>query len=1091
MTDPSPRVVATMGNSAATARPTVHAAADAEVVADALAEHFACAPSDVFDELLVTCEGPGTQRWLAHRLTRRLGVSAGIAMPGFRPWLRATVCRAAGIDADTDPWHPDRLIWHVLAEINHADRWAGTSLATWQSGPAPGQPVWLARHATDLLLDYAQRRPELLQRWSQGDDNGVPAELAWQPMLWRALQSQPVTSTVLDPVARIEPARRALAGAAVEGVPSDVHLWAPGPLTATEIDLLGALAIRHGVHLWLPGLADGRAHPLLEGQDRESAFTFDRLAAAGLPVEPLPPPHSDRRTLLDRLRDDLSAGSPGHPEQLAGSDDSISLHSCHGSERQAEVLRDVLCGLLDDDPTLEPRDILVAVADPALFPVLEAALMPVDLPGHPGHPARRLPVRFADPALRDHNALLGCLVDALRLGRGRAEASRLLSFLAADPVARRFGLDEDGTSRVADLVTRAGVRWGMNLAHRSRFSLDGLNANTWLAGLNRMLVGVAMSEEGSHALRSALPLDDVGSSDIEVIGAVAELMARLIRLAREAGTAHPPAEWARICRDAIEGLMTPDPDQAWQLDHAWEVLAAIVDAAPVDAPPVGADDLLTLLEEAARGRLPRSAFRSGAITVCSLWPARHVPHRVVCVVGLDDGLLPRPERVDGDNIIDLQPCPDEPGPRHHDRQQFLDLVRSARQHLVLLWTGADPRTGEHRPPASVVAELLDHLDSVVELPDGQTPATALVAHHPLQPYAPAAFGDPDRAPYRASALSGFDPSSAAAATTLLQTTPSRVAGPDGPLAQRLDVPDWSWEGDVAPLAEVLDVMAHPARTFLRRRAGFTLWSDRDETPDAIPLEMDGLDVWNVGNRVLQATLRGDLLEDALRAEQLRGALPPSAAGRDALATVRGSVDRILREAAPLCAEAPVTRHVRVPLPSGLVLNADITLRGRAVVSIAYGRIGPRHRLLGWFDLLALAAVGGPDRPRAHLIGRNDHVRLSAPDPGTAVFLLDRWVQIATAGLTTPLPLPLKTGSLLAASVRPGTDGSELWGHRQLSREWRQECDPNWQLLWGPDLAGLVRAERPSTLPAIGDESSWMADLARGLWAPIEQAENLA
>ncbi len=41
------------------------------------------------------------------------------------------------------------------------------------------------------------------------------------------------------------------------------------------------------------------------------------------------------------------------------------------------------------------------------------------------------------------------------------------------------------------------------------------------------------------------------------------------------------------------------------------------------------------------GRPTRANFRTGTLTVCTMVPMRSVPHRVVCLVGLDDGLFPR------------------------------------------------------------------------------------------------------------------------------------------------------------------------------------------------------------------------------------------------------------------------------------------------------------------------------------------------------------------------------------------------------------------------------------------------------------------
>ena len=44
-----------------------------------------------------------------------------------------------------------------------------------------------------------------------------------------------------------------------------------------------------------------------------------------------------------------------------------------------------------------------------------------------------------------------------------------------------------------------------------------------------MLLGVTMDEEGNHFIGTALPLDEVDSSDVELVGRLAELVDRLGR----------------------------------------------------------------------------------------------------------------------------------------------------------------------------------------------------------------------------------------------------------------------------------------------------------------------------------------------------------------------------------------------------------------------------------------------------------------------------------------------------------------------------------------------------------------------------------
>ncbi len=96
-----------------------------------------------------------------------------------------------------------------------------------------------------------------------------------------------------------------------------------------------------------------------------------------------------------------------------------------------------------------------------------------------------------------------------------------------------------------------------------------------------------------------------------------------------------------------------------------------------------------LLADRLRGRPTRANFRTGDMTICTLVPMRSVPHRVVCLLGLDDGLFPRPGEQDGDDLLLAGP---EVGDRDlpgEDRQLLLDALLAATEHLVITYEGRD------------------------------------------------------------------------------------------------------------------------------------------------------------------------------------------------------------------------------------------------------------------------------------------------------------------------------------------------------------------------------------------------------------------
>ena len=105
-------------------------------------------------------------------------------------------------------------------------------------------------------------------------------------------------------------------------------------------------------------------------------------------------------------------------------------------------------------------------------------------------------------------------------------------------------------------------------------------------------------------------------------------------------------------------------------------------------------DIRALLERHLAGRPTRANFRTGTLTVCTMVPMRSVPHRVVCLVGLDDGVFPRLGVVDGDDALARDPMTGERDIRSEDRQLLLDAIGAATEKLVITYTGANEYSGQ-------------------------------------------------------------------------------------------------------------------------------------------------------------------------------------------------------------------------------------------------------------------------------------------------------------------------------------------------------------------------------------------------------------
>ena len=80
------------------------------------------------------------------------------------------------------------------------------------------------------------------------------------------------------------------------------------------------------------------------------------------------------------------------------------------------------------------------------------------------------------------------------------------------------------------------------------------------------------------------------------------------------------------------------------------------------------------------------------------------------------------------------------------------------------------------------------------------------------------------------------------------------------------------------LASLVAFFRHPVRAFLRDRLGVAQLDEGEEVADGLPVELDNLEQWGVGDRLLGDLLRGRTPDQALDTEWRRGVLPPGRLG---------------------------------------------------------------------------------------------------------------------------------------------------------------------------------------------------------------------
>ncbi|MEV0358803.1 exodeoxyribonuclease V subunit gamma [Nocardia sp. NPDC050697] len=1151
----------------------IHRAERADTLAEALARQLATPPADPFAAEVVAVPAKGIERWLTQRLAGVLGTSgpgaadgiaAAVRFPSPAALVAECLAAASGVAAADDPWERDRVVWALLRVLDGVvgEPWAAVLTRHLGAEERAGRRYATAVRLAALFESYAAQRPELILAWAAGADTDgagrpLPADLGWQPALWRELRA---AIGVPGPAERLADAcARLRADPASTALPQRLSLFGPTRLPADQRAVLSALGAHRDLHLWLthpsPALWDRLAthppallrgadtsvrlvrNPLLAGLGRDirelqqrlagcdaevidtyhpligtapdlgrapateapSAAADDpaasppagasstggsgpaarRLPATGAPRtgdpagnSAAPSPRTLLATLQRAVRDDTW---PPAPDPSLADDGTVRIHLCHGRPRQVEVLRDALLQLFAADSTLEPRDVLVLCPDVETFaPLVRAAFGSrgsADAPDEHAHPGHRLRVRLADRGRAVTNPLLTVVATLLELADGRVTVTQVLDLAAAETVRRRCGFDDDELERLRGWAADSGARWGIGQRQRQAYGLADFAQNTLNSAVDRILLGVTAAETDGDWLDLALPLDDVDSNDVDLAGRFAEFVDRLAVCLRDLRGPRPAPEWSAVLIRALDLLCDVPEHLAWQRTEARTELAAATEHAGAVALRLA--DVVTVLAGRLGTAPTRANFRTGELTVCTLVPMRSVPHRVVVLLGLDDEVFPRAGGVDGDDVLARDPQVGEREPRGEDRQLLLDAVLAAGERLLVCYTGADPVTGAHRPPAVPVAELLDALRA-------HTGTDRFVVRHPLQSF--------DRRNFAPEHPFGFDPVALAGARAAAEPPRPRPAF----LGEPLPRPE---PGDVE-LADLIAFVEHPVRAFLGQRLGLRVPDHEEEIDDRLPVELDGLAKWDLGERLLAARLTGTDPETLRAAEWRRGGLPPFAFGAAVLDEVERTVETLVRTAQPHYEIPARAVDIALDLGNGRRLTGTVPeVHGDRLVRTTFSRVAAKHRIAAWVALLALTCT--EDRSwQALTIGRGKfrtpawRSELTAPEPPAALTALRTLVAMRDAGLCEPLPIAPTATAAYAASRMLGNrrEDAEYAALQEFGGDYGDNRDRHLRYVWGEGITLATLLAAPAPQGGGAGEPTRFGALARRLWEPLLRAE---
>lgn len=1068
----------------------IHASNYLENLSHALAEVVKQPLARPLDAEIIVIQHLSIKHWLSLQLAEKLGIWANCHFPFLHNLLRK-VFKATLNTQIVDPFTQEMMEWTIMKilpyylELNEF-----AAIKTYLQDDQQGlKRFQLASRIANLFDNYMIFRSEEIRTWQSGQQptswqQNITAD--WQKILWQALQQEYATQhrtelqftllqrfqekTLTSEKLKFLLHQEGIQRLSIFGISAlspfylnvfdvlshaiDVHIFIVNPCQEYWADIVSeaeqARRIRHANRIKIPPelLHFDVGNNLLASLGKFGRDFIDIVYSHfdySQTTEHFSDPH--RKNLLHCIQQDillLRQAPIDYPKPIiAQNDTSIRIHVCHSPMREIEVLHDQLLALFEQNPQLQPKDIVVAMPEVENYaPFIEAVFATT------AEESKRIPFTIADCGLRHQNVLIDAFLAILELKDSRFTSNEVMKILEFEVVQQHFELTDADLQLIRHWIYQTGIRWGMDKNSHVDLQLADFEQNTWQHGLNRLLLGYALPRVPLHDMQheeqlfaNILPFDEIEGKDTLILGKLIKFVQSLFNITQYMAKNHTLLEWRTFLLTVLDDFLQVDQETEEQLQKINQVLNQLVDCQKIAklTETINSVVIINYLQRYLEKEPQNSPFLTGQVTFCNILSLNSIPFKVVYLIGMNEQVFPRPYKPLSFDLITQYPRITDRSPRENDRYVFLASLLAAREYFYLSYVGRSIRDNSEISPSVLVSELIDHINKSFEhetqmrekeaklLESKKNTCDYLITLHPLQAFSYRYFSQQTEDTHLTSYANEYCRAYTATQHTQLSTF----------LMAPLPEPTPHVEWQIVELDRLIRFFIHPAEFFLRHRLGIILTQQKDFLEDNEPFILTGLEKYQLTQEMVEKGLNGQDLTHYYTIVKASGKLPFGHIGEQLYQQEQEQIQQFIQQVQQYI--PPNETFTSVPFQLTL---GSMTLIGhlkpmypQGLVHYRYTSLKPKDHLKTWLYHLVFNAISpNHSTGRSILIGRSDSLSTKTKDWAIWHYrtmtqlqsreILEQLLQLYWQGLQQPLYFFPKAALEFASNIVQKQKSSE-------------------------------------------------------------------
>lgn len=871
----------------------IHISNRMEILIDHLADVVSLSIDSPLIPESIVVQSQGMSRWISMELAKKNGVWANCNYIFPNKFIKDMFKTSMSEIEQSELFESEILTWRIIQQLRLLlDKTEFVELQAYITNNDSELKIYqLAEKIADTFDQYTLYRGDILQQWESGADGG------WQAILWRALTSEnkeyhrsKLKSEFIKRIKNSEIDTALL--------PRRVILFALSYMPAFHIEILTAVATFVDVHIfvlspcreyWGDILSQKKLLKMnrkISSIDEEGNALLASLGDLGKNFSNLILECSDmfdasieeHESYMESESDSLLASIQNGILNLRNADEknkiaifsadkSISVHVCHSALREVEVLHDQLLDMFATMDGLMPRDIIVMMPDLVAYSAYISAVF-----SGGQESGCHIPFTIADKSIRSEGRVGETLLAIMNLVDSRFTAPELFEILSFEAVCSLFDINLSDMPLIKKWLEETHITWGMTPEERTKFGFPEYFEGTWMHGLQRLLLGYAVSSDENSLVMGILPFDNMEGDHARILGHFVKFVKKLHSTVLSLKSNRSLLQWQETLKTVQSNFIKSSKEVSREYNVVERIIESLSDIETLSGykNEVGLDVIKFWFQKRLEYEKKVGGFLSGKVTFCEMLPMRSIPMKVVVLLGMNDGAFPRQSNSPSFDIIPVNPRAGDRSLRNEDRYLFLEAILASRQRFYISYTGLDIRDDSIIPPSVLVSELLDFIDrgyicntsSSEKVEFKQT----LLTRHRLQPFSSAYFDGLD------TKFFSYSSANLLAVRGLVNVENRKPYF----FNSSISTPDESYRN--VSISDLLKFFENPSAFILRSRLGIKAEESVLPLEEREIFELNNLTSFKIKKELLERVMGGAKLQAMQSITRAKGILPPNAHG---------------------------------------------------------------------------------------------------------------------------------------------------------------------------------------------------------------------